>query len=119
MPAAIRAAREQGLQVGVAFNPESDPDPVAAAAADADVVLCMSIHPGYSGQPFQEAAFDRVARLRELLPEQTHIQVDGGVGPANITQLRDCGATLLVAASSIFGHGDPAAAYQALVQQLA
>ena len=49
----------------------------------------MSIHPGYSGQPFQDAAFGRVARLRELLPAHIHIQVDGGVGPSNIAQLRE------------------------------
>jgi ribulose-phosphate 3-epimerase len=78
----------------------------------------MSIHPGYSGQPFQEAAFGRVARLRELLPDRVHIQVDGGVGAANIRELRVSGATLLVAASSIFAAGDPPEAYHSLVQAL-
>jgi len=81
-------------------------------------VLCMSIHPGYSGQPFQDAAFGRVARLRELLPERVHIQVDGGVGAVNIAELHACGATLLVAASSIFAAGDPPQAYRGLVQAL-
>ena len=118
VPATIRAAREQELQVGVAFNPETEPEDVAAVAGDADLVLCMSIHPGYSGQPFQEAAFGRVARLRELLPERVHIQVDGGVGAANIAELRASGATLLVAASSIFAAGNPAQAYRSLVQAL-
>jgi ribulose-phosphate 3-epimerase len=78
----------------------------------------MSIHPGYSGQPFQEAAFGRVARLRELLPERLHIQVDGGVGDANIGELRARGATLLVAASSIFATDDPPRAYRGLVQAI-
>ena len=114
--ATITAARETGLEAGVAFNPETSPDAVAAVAADADLVLCMSIHPGYSGQPFQEAAFDRVARLRELLPERVQIQVDGGVGPANIAELRRNGATLIVAASSIFAQPDPAQAYTHLVE---
>jgi ribulose-phosphate 3-epimerase len=116
--ATIRAAREENLQAGVAFNPESSPDDVAAVAADADLVLCMSIHPGYSGQPFQEAALARVARLRELLPERVHIQVDGGVGAKNIVALRERGATLLVAASSIFASDDPPQAYRSLVQAL-
>ena len=116
VPATIVVAREQGLQAGVAFNPETSPDDVAAVAAEADIVLCMSIHPGYSGQPFQEAAFDRVARLRGLLPERVQIQVDGGVGPANIEQLRRCGATLLVAASSIFAQPAPPEAYTQLVE---
>ena len=59
-----------------------------------------------------------MARLRELLPESVHIQVDGGVGAANIAELRVNGATLLVAASSIFASGDPPQAYRSLVQAL-
>jgi ribulose-phosphate 3-epimerase len=114
VPATIAAAREHGLDAGVAFNPETSPDDVAAVAGDADLVLCMSIHPGYSGTPFQEAAYGRIARLRELLGERVHIQVDGGVGPGNIRPLRESGATLFVAASSIFGADDPAAAYDGL-----
>lgn len=116
--ATVGAAREHGLQVGIAFNPETNPDDVAPLARDADIVLCMSIHPGYSGTPFQDAAFGRITRLRELLPAHMHIQVDGGVGPSNVVRLRECGATLLVAASSIFAQDDPPAAYRGLVQQL-
>jgi ribulose-phosphate 3-epimerase len=118
VPATIRAARAQGLGAGVAFSPETSPDDVATVASDADIVLCMSIHPGYSGQPFQEAAFGRVARLRELLPGRVQIQVDGGVAASNIGELHARGATLLVAASSIFAKDDPPAAYRGLVQAL-
>jgi ribulose-phosphate 3-epimerase len=107
----VAAARDRGLQAGVAFNPESEPEPVAQTAGDADLVLCMAIHPGYSGQPFREETFGRVERLRAVLPESIHIQVDGGVGPGNIRELRACGVTLLVAASSIFAREDPPAAY--------
>ncbi len=119
VPATIRAARAQDLQVGVAFNPETEPEHVAEAAADADLALCMSIKPGYSGQKFQVEAFDRVKRLRAALPEQTVIQVDGGVNEENIRGLYDNGATLLVAASAIFGRDDPPRAYRRLVQTLA
>jgi ribulose-phosphate 3-epimerase len=114
----IRAAREQELQVGVAFNPETEPEDVAAVAADADLVLCMSINPGYSGQPFQEETFERVARLRAALPDRVHIQVDGGIGPENVKQLYENGATLLVAASAIFSREDLPRAYRRLVQAL-
>ena len=117
--ATIRAAREQELQVGIAFNPETEPEAVAAVAGDADIVLCMSIHPGYSGQQFMEDAYDRIRRLRLALPNTVHIQVDGGVGPDNIKQLYDCGATLFVAASSIFSREDLPRAYRRLVQSLA
>jgi ribulose-phosphate 3-epimerase len=112
--ATIAAARTHGLQAGVAFSPETEPEDVARVAGDADIVLCMAIHPGYSGQPFREETFGRVERLRAELPEAIHIEVDGGVGSKNITALRDCGASLLVAASSIFARDDPPAAYREL-----
>jgi len=119
VPATIRAAREQELQVGVAFNPESEPEDVAAVAGDADIVLCMAIHPGYSGQEFMETTYDRVRRLRLALANDIHVQVDGGVGAENIKQIHDCGATLFVAATAIFGREDLPRAYRRLVQALA
>jgi len=112
--ATIAEARGHALQAGVAFNPETEPAAVAAVAAEADLVLCMAIHPGYSGQPFQETAVERVRELRELLPPEVLIQVDGGVGEANIARLHDAGALLFVAASSVFAGGDPPAAYRRL-----
>ena len=118
VPATIRAAREHELQVGIAFNPETEPDAVVEFAEAVDLVLCMSIHPGYSGQPFQEATYERVRRLRAALPESVLIQVDGGVNEDNIRALYDEGAQLLVAASAIFGREDLTRAYRRLLQQL-
>lgn len=115
----IRAARAQELQVGVAFNPVSEPEEVAAASGDADIVLCMAINPGYSGQEFMEETYDRVRRLRLALANNIHIQVDGGVSAENIKQIYDCGATLFVAATAIFGREDLPRAYWRLVQALA
>jgi ribulose-phosphate 3-epimerase len=115
----VAAARAQGLEAGVAFNPESEPEDVARVSGDADLVLCMAIHPGYSGQPFREETFGRVERLRAALPESIHIQVDGGVGSKNIRELHERGASLLVAASSIFARDEPPAAYRELAAALA
>ena len=100
--ATVAAAREHGLQAGVAFNPESEPEDVARAAADAgaDLVLCMSIHPGYSGQEFMPEALDRIARLRAALPAHIPIQVDGGIAEKTIRRAHDAGASLFVAGSS-------------------
>ena len=118
-PAAVaRKAREHELEVGLAFNPETEPEQVADVAEPFDFVLCMSINPGYSGQAFMPEALGRVERLRALLPEK-HIQVDGGVGPDNIRLVRDAGATLFVAGTSIFGREDLTRAYKRLVQELA
>ena len=118
VPATIAAAREHGLQVGVAFNPESEPEDVAAVAADADLVLCMSIHPGYSGQKFMPEALGRIRRLRDGLPEDVQVQVDGGIDPRTIGPAHEAGASLLVAGSAVFGSADLAGAYRGLVQDL-
>jgi ribulose-phosphate 3-epimerase len=115
LPGVIAQARDLGLGAGVAFNPETEPEVVAEAAGElVDLVLCMSIHPGYSGQPFMPESIPRVRRLRELLPDGVHIQVDGGVGPDNVPQLVEAGANLLVAGSSVFGRQDIADAYRRL-----
>src|SRR5262249_3594142 len=119
VPATIAAARELGLQVGVAFNPESEPEDVAAAAADADLVLCMSIHPGSSGQRFMPDAVERIGRLRAELPEHVYVQVDGGIDDGTIGPAHEAGASLLVAGSAVFGRGDPAASYRDLVRAVA
>jgi ribulose-phosphate 3-epimerase len=117
----VAVAREHGLHVGLAFNPETDVDEAAHAAreAEVDIALCMSVHPGYSGQAFIEGSVERVAKLRSLLPRSMHVQVDGGVGPSNIAELRDAGAELFVAATAIFGREDLPRAYRRLVQALA
>jgi ribulose-phosphate 3-epimerase len=115
----IAQGRELELGVGVAFNPETEPDDVVAAAGElVDVVLCMSIHPGYSGQEFMPEAIPRVRRLRELLPERVHVQVDGGVGPDNVSELREAGANLFVAGTSVFGQEDLPEAYRRLGRAL-
>jgi ribulose-phosphate 3-epimerase len=111
-------ARELGLGAGLAFNPETEPEHAATAAGDVDLMLCMSIHPGYSGQEFMPEALGRIRRLRELLPDGKPIQVDGGVGLGNVRELRDAGASLLVAGSSIYGEDDPGAAYRRLLEAL-
>lgn len=119
-PAGVAAAaRAHGLAVGIAFNPGTEPDAAAAAAAaaGAELVLCMSIQPGYSGQAFMPEALPRIARLRTLV--DVPIQVDGGIGSSNARAARDAGASLLVAGSAVFGEPDPAAAYRRLVASVA
>jgi ribulose-phosphate 3-epimerase len=115
-PAAIaERARSLGLAVGVAFNPETSPERAAATAgaAGAELVLCMSIPPGDSGQAFMPEALDRIAELATLVG--VPIQVDGGVGMDNAERLREAGAVLFVAGSAIFGESSPAEAYVRLV----
>ena len=109
------AARAFGLAVGLAFNPGTDVvDAVAAArAAEADLVLCMSIVPGYSGQPFLPESYGRIEELATLV--QTPIQVDGGIGEDNVAAVRAAGASVFVAGNAVFADPDPPAAYRRIV----
>jgi ribulose-phosphate 3-epimerase len=107
-------ARGRGLATGLAFKPETAPEQAAQEAGAVDIVLCMSIEPGYSGQAFMPEAIPRIERLRELLPPGKRIQVDGGVGRDNIPALRRAGADLFVAGTSTFGTDDIAGAYREL-----
>jgi ribulose-phosphate 3-epimerase len=117
----VLAARVHDLQVGLAFKPETSAAYAAHAAISAhvDVLLCMSIEPGYSGQQFMPEALDRIRVVRSVLPRNVHIQVDGGIGPENIRAAHEAGATLLVAGTSIFGREDLPRAYRRLVEELA
>jgi len=121
LPAVVRVARACGLQVGLAFKPETSASYAAHAAmsSNVDIVLCMSIEPGYSGQAFMPEALDRIRTIREILPPEVHVQVDGGIGPDNIREVHEAGANLFVAGSSIFAREDLPRAYRRLVQELA
>jgi ribulose-phosphate 3-epimerase len=112
---AVAAARALGLGVGLAFNPETSVDDAVANADGVDLVLCMSIHPGYSGQAFMPDALERIAALRLLLPASVRVQVDGGINRDTAVFTRDAGADLLVAGSAVFWRDDPAESYRELV----
>jgi ribulose-phosphate 3-epimerase len=115
---AIALARSEGLEVGVAFNPETGVEDAAAASLGADVVLCMSIHPGYSGQEFLPESLDRIRALRGRLHERVAVQVDGGITQENARAVHEAGADLIVAGSAIFDREDLTRAYLRLVREL-
>ena len=111
--AVARLPLAHGLGVGVAFNPgRALREPPGGREARADIVLCMSIEPGYSGQAFMPEALARIDELASLV--DAPIQVDGGVGEDNAAAIRAAGASLLVAGSAVFADPDPAAAYRRL-----
>jgi ribulose-phosphate 3-epimerase len=118
-PALAAKARERDFQVGLAFKPETSVDDVLPVAGDFDLVLCMSIHPGYSGQEFMPEALDRIRDLRARLPAGIHVQVDGGITNDNIRSVYDAGADLIVCGTAIFGMEDLPRAYRRLVHELA
>jgi len=109
--ALVDLARGRGLGVGLAFNPETAVSDVVAAGGTFDLVLCMSIHPGYSGQAFMPESLDRIRELRAALPQGVHVQVDGGITAENVAEVRAAGADLIVAGSAVFAADHPAEAY--------
>ena len=116
----VLEARALDLQIGLAFKPETSAAYAAHAAISSkvDIVLCMSIEPGYSGQEFMPEALDRIRTVRSVLPAHVHVQVDGGIGPENIKAARDAGASLFVAGTSIFGREDLPRTYRRLLEEL-
>ena len=116
--AVARHARDLELQCGLAIKPGTAVEDAAAAAEHVDIVLVMSVEPGYSGQEFMPDALARVQQLKAFVGAKP-VQVDGGIGPDNVRSIYDVGATLLVAGTSIFQREDLPRAYRRLVQELA
>jgi ribulose-phosphate 3-epimerase len=111
----LNAIREAGCLAGLALNPGTPATAVAELAGVADLVLCMTVNPGWGGQPFIASSPDKVARLRELVPEAILV-VDGGIDTNTAGSVADAGATLFVAGSAIFSKPDPAEAYRAIAE---
>jgi ribulose-phosphate 3-epimerase len=111
---ALKQIREAGCLAGLAINPGTPVEAVTEVIELLDLVLCMTVNPGWGGQAFIETSPDKVSRLRDLVGPDLPIQVDGGIGAVTAAQVHDAGATLFVAGSAIFGAPDPAAAYRAI-----
>ena len=108
---ALAAVRDAGCRPGVALCPGTPVQAVSELLGDYDLVLCMTVNPGWGGQPYIESSTAKVARLRELLGPGVPIEVDGGIDAGTASDAAAAGATLFVAGSSIFGAEDPGAAY--------
>ncbi|HZG48737.1 MAG TPA: ribulose-phosphate 3-epimerase [Thermoleophilaceae bacterium] len=111
---ALQAVRDADLDAGLALNPATPPEVVTGLVEMVDHVLCMTVNPGWGGQPYIASSTAKVARIRELLGPHAPIEVDGGIDSSTVVQAAAAGATLFVAGSSIFGAEDPGAAYAEL-----
>jgi ribulose-phosphate 3-epimerase len=114
----LKLIRELGCKAGVVINPGTPVAAVEPVAGIVDLCLCMSVNPGWGGQRYIPSSTQRLAELRELLPYDVVLEVDGGISLETIDDARDAGAQLFVAGSSVFGAGDPAAAFRALAEKL-
>ena len=106
----LAAVRELGCLAGIAINPGTPPEAVQELRGMADIVLCMTVNPGWGGQSFIATSPDKVERLAPLVGE-ARIEVDGGADATTAGPLAAAGAHLFVAGSAVFGADDPAAAY--------
>jgi len=106
----VDAIREAGCGAGVGINPGTPVEALREVAAVADLLLCMTVNPGWGGQSFIPASADKIKRMRQLGSE-TAIEVDGGIDATTGPLVGKQGASLFVAGSAIFGSDDPAAAY--------
>jgi len=110
--------RELGCHAGVVINPGTPVSAVEPLLDVIDLCLLMSVNPGWGGQRYIPSSTRRLAALRELLPPEVVLEVDGGISLQTIDQARAAGAELFVAGSSVFGADDPAAAVAALAARL-
>ena len=115
---ALSAVGEAGCRAGVALNPATSPDALSEVAADADLILCMTVNPGWGGQSFLPRSPAKIERLRALVPEAV-LEVDGGVAAETAARCAAAGATLFVAGSAVFGAADPGAAVREIAAAVA
>jgi ribulose-phosphate 3-epimerase len=105
---ALQAVKDAGCLSGVAINPGTPAE--AVGAVEADMILCMTVNPGWGGQAFLETSIAKLRRIRELVGDRPSVQVDGGIGAATAARCAQAGATVVVAGTAVFGADDPRAA---------
>jgi ribulose-phosphate 3-epimerase len=113
----LRAIRAAGARAGLAINPATAVEPYADLLPEMDMLLLMTIDPGFGGQPFLDLVLPKIRRARDLVSAAgaaVWLQVDGGVTDETIVRCAEAGADMFVAGSAVFGADDPAASVRAL-----
>ena len=111
---ALAAVRDAGCQAGLALCPSTPVQAVSELLGDFDLLLCMTVNPGWGGQRFLPGSVAKLERLRALVGDGPALEVDGGIDTRTAGPCAAAGATVFVAGSSVFGTEDPADAYRAL-----
>jgi ribulose-phosphate 3-epimerase len=113
----LRTIRAAGARAGVAFNPATPVEPYADLLSEVDMLLLMTIEPGFGGQQFMPLVLPKLRRARELIAAhggEVWLQVDGGVDEETIGRCAEAGADVFVAGTAVYGSADPAAAVKLL-----
>ncbi|CAM5787507.1 MULTISPECIES: ribulose-phosphate 3-epimerase [Brevibacillus] len=114
----IHLIKEQGVKAGVVLNPATPVSTIEPMLGDLDIVLLMTVNPGFGGQKFIHSVVPKIRELRRMLDERglghVEIEIDGGVNPETARLCEEAGATVLVAGSAVFNQADRAAAIAAI-----
>jgi ribulose-phosphate 3-epimerase len=111
---ALAAVRDAGCRAGLALCPSTPVVAVAELIDDVDLLLCMTVNPGWGGQAFLPGSLSKIERLRAAIGERPALEVDGGIDATTAGPCARAGATVFVAGSAVFGAPDPAAAYRGI-----
>jgi ribulose-phosphate 3-epimerase len=115
---AANLIREGGAGVGLAINPGTPVGALAEVVEAIDVALCMTVNPGWGGQPFIAHSLEKLPRVRAIVGHDVAVEVDGGIDADTAPRCRAAGASLFVAGSAIFSSADPAEAYRAIARSV-
>ena len=111
---AVGLIREHGAGAGMAINPATAVDAYAELSGEFDLALCMTVNPGWGGQPFIAHSLDKLPRVRALVGADVAVEVDGGIEPLTAPSCLEAGANVFVAGSAIFSAPDPSESYRAI-----
>ena len=117
----VQSIKEQGVRAGVSINPSTPVSSLEPIIDDLDLVLVMSVNPGFSGQGFIENALKKVRAVRKMLDERgskAELEVDGGIKVSNIAEVSKAGADVFVAGSAVFGSDDYEATIRAMREEI-
>jgi len=115
---ALAAVRDSGCRAGLALCPGTPPQAITELLGDLDLILCMTVNPGWGGQEFLPGSLAKIERLRALAGGEPALEVDGGIDAATAGPCAAAGATVFVAGSAVFGAKDPADAYRTVAAAL-
>jgi len=110
----VNLIKDRGIKAGVAINPDTHERTVEKLLKSIDMLLVMTVYPGFSGQAFKKYVCEKLRKLREMAPENLDIEVDGGIKPETIPDAASAGANVFAAATSIFAKDD----YKEAIEEL-
>jgi ribulose-phosphate 3-epimerase len=115
---ALKSVRDLSCRAGLALTPATPVEAATDVLDEVDLLLCMTVNPGWGGQPFIDHSIAKLERIRELVGDDRIVEVDGGIDAETAPRCADVGADWFVAGSAVFGKGDPGNAYLEIARSI-